>query len=82
MYCVLIKMSLSLSACTNIAFSVKILCFSLFKTHKGRFCVTFLLWTFYLIILTHTSLLQYVKPEAAVTVFELLVMGSVSPETC
>jgi len=24
----------------------------------------------------------YVKPEAAVTVFELLMMGGVSPETC
>jgi hypothetical protein len=24
----------------------------------------------------------YVKPEAAITVFELLMMGSVSPETC
>ena len=62
-------MSLSVSACTKIAFSVKILCFSLFKTYKGRFCVAFLLWTCYLIILTHTSLLQYVKPEAAITVF-------------
>jgi hypothetical protein len=25
---------------------------------------------------------MYVKPEAAITVFELLMMGSVSPETC
>jgi hypothetical protein len=25
---------------------------------------------------------MYVKPEAAITVFELLVMGGVSPETC
>jgi hypothetical protein len=25
---------------------------------------------------------SYVKPEAAITVFELLVMGNVSPETC
>jgi len=24
----------------------------------------------------------YVKPEAAITVFELLVMGGLSPETC
>jgi len=24
----------------------------------------------------------YVKPEAAITVFELLLMGGVSPETC
>jgi hypothetical protein len=24
----------------------------------------------------------YVKPEAAITVFELLMMGAVSPETC
>jgi hypothetical protein len=24
----------------------------------------------------------YVKPEAKITVFELLMMGSVSPETC
>jgi hypothetical protein len=24
----------------------------------------------------------YVKPEAAITVFELLIMGGVSPETC
>ena len=24
----------------------------------------------------------YVKPEAAITVFELLMMGDVSPETC
>jgi len=24
----------------------------------------------------------YVKPEAAITVFELLMMGGVSPETC
>jgi len=24
----------------------------------------------------------YVKPEAAITIFELLMMGSVSPETC
>jgi len=24
----------------------------------------------------------YVKPEVAVTVFELLMMGGVSPETC
>jgi hypothetical protein len=34
------------------------------------------------VILTHTSLLQYVKPEAPITVLELLMMGSVSPETC
>jgi hypothetical protein len=25
---------------------------------------------------------NYVKPEAAITVFELLMMGDVSPETC
>ena len=25
---------------------------------------------------------KYVKPEAAITVFELLMMGGVSPETC
>jgi uncharacterized membrane protein len=25
---------------------------------------------------------MYVKPEAAITVFELLMMGGVSPETC
>jgi hypothetical protein len=25
---------------------------------------------------------SYVKPEAAITVFELLMMGGVSPETC
>jgi hypothetical protein len=25
---------------------------------------------------------MYVKPEAAITVFELLVMGGVSPKTC
>jgi hypothetical protein len=25
---------------------------------------------------------QYVKPEAAITVFELLIMGGVSLETC
>jgi len=25
---------------------------------------------------------SYVKPEAAITVFELLIMGGVSPETC
>ena len=25
---------------------------------------------------------QIVKPEAAITVFELLMMGDVSPETC
>jgi len=43
---------------------------------------TFLLWTLYIIIQTHTSLLQYVKPEAAITIFDLLMMGSVSPETC
>jgi len=43
---------------------------------------TFLLWTLYIIIPTHTSLLQYVKPEAAITVFELLMMDGVSPETC
>jgi len=24
----------------------------------------------------------YAKPEAAITVFELLMMGGVSPETC
>jgi hypothetical protein len=24
----------------------------------------------------------YVKPEAAITVFEILMMGGVSPETC
>jgi hypothetical protein len=24
----------------------------------------------------------YVKPEAAITVFELLMMGGLSPETC
>jgi hypothetical protein len=42
----------------------------------------FLLLTFYIIILTHNSLLQYVKPEAAITVYELLMMGGVSPETC
>jgi hypothetical protein len=24
----------------------------------------------------------YVKPEAAITVFKLLMMGGVSPETC
>jgi hypothetical protein len=24
----------------------------------------------------------YVKPEAAITLFELLIMGGVSPETC
>jgi len=24
----------------------------------------------------------YVKPEAAITVFELLMMGGMSPETC
>jgi len=24
----------------------------------------------------------YVKPEAAITIFELLMMGGVSPETC
>jgi hypothetical protein len=24
----------------------------------------------------------YLKPEAAITVFELLMMGDVSPETC
>jgi hypothetical protein len=28
----------------------------------------------------HTE--TYVKPEAAITVFELLMMGGVSPETC
>jgi len=42
----------------------------------------FLLWTLYIIILTHTSLLQYVKSETAITVFELLMMGGLSPETC
>jgi hypothetical protein len=26
--------------------------------------------------------ISYVKPEAAITVFELLMMGGVSPETC
>ena len=38
-----------------------------------------------LIILSHRSGRQpqtYVKPEAAITVFELLMMGGVSPETC
>jgi hypothetical protein len=25
---------------------------------------------------------MYVKPEAAITVFEFLMMGGVSPETC
>jgi len=30
----------------------------------------------------YISLLQYVKPEAAITVFELLMMSSVSLETC
>jgi hypothetical protein len=25
---------------------------------------------------------KYVKPEAAITIFELLMMGGVSPETC
>jgi len=25
---------------------------------------------------------KYVKPEATITVFELLMMGGVSPETC
>jgi len=25
---------------------------------------------------------RYIKPEAAITVFELLMMGGVSPETC
>jgi hypothetical protein len=25
---------------------------------------------------------MYVKPEAAITIFELLMMGGVSPETC
>jgi len=25
---------------------------------------------------------KHVKPEAAITVFELLMMGGVSPETC
>jgi hypothetical protein len=25
---------------------------------------------------------MYVKPEAAITVFELLMMGGLSPETC
>jgi len=25
---------------------------------------------------------KYIKPEAAITVFELLMMGDVSPETC
>jgi len=35
--------------------------------------------------LSHRSGLKpktYVKPEAAITVFELLMMGSLSPETC
>jgi len=35
--------------------------------------------------LSHHSgwqLKTYVKPEAAITVFELLMMGGVSPETC
>jgi hypothetical protein len=35
--------------------------------------------------LSHDSCRQpqpYVKPEAAITVFELLMMGGVSPETC
>jgi hypothetical protein len=36
-------------------------------------------------MLSHRSGRQpktYVKPEAAITVFELLMMGGVSPETC
>jgi hypothetical protein len=32
--------------------------------------------------LTHISLLQYVKPEAAIAGFKLLMMGGVSPGTC
>jgi len=28
------------------------------------------------------QLKTYVKPEAAITVFDLLMMGGVSPETC
>ena len=35
--------------------------------------------------LSHRSSRQpktYVKPEAEITVFELLIMGGVSPETC
>ena len=38
-----------------------------------------------IITLSHRSGRQpktYVKPEAAVRVFELLIMGGVSPETC
>jgi hypothetical protein len=35
-----------------------------------------------LVLHTHASLLQYVKPEAAITVSELLMTGGVSPDTC
>jgi len=36
----------------------------------------------YNIILKYISLLQYAKPEDAITVFELLMMSGVSLETC
>jgi len=36
----------------------------------------------YNVILKYMSLLQHVKPEAAITVFELLMMSGVSLKTC
>jgi hypothetical protein len=34
-------------------------------------------------LVLHTFIyVKYVKPEAAITVFELLIMGGVSPEIC
>jgi len=38
--------------------------------------------TLYNIILKYISLLKYVKPDAVITVIELLMMSGVSLETC
>jgi hypothetical protein len=48
-------------------------------------CKTNAITVFELLMLSHRSGRQpktYVKQEAATTVFELLMMGGVSPETC
>jgi hypothetical protein len=46
------------------------------------YCNKEILLTLYNVILKYISILQYVKAEAAITVFELLMMSGVSLETC
>jgi len=69
-----------LTTCLQFHFNLRFNCTNTYI--RSSMYHTFLLWTLYIIIQTHTSLLQYVKPEAAITIFDLLMMGSVSPETC